>query len=255
MISHEASYTISGERHNNIGQDPRYGRENVGVSERWISMIIGGSLLFYGLRRGLRKGMLPSLAGSALLYRGATGHCSLYHVLGVDTSDYQRPGVSVPHGQGVKIERSIVVNKSPEELYQFWRDAENLPRFMSHIATVQTSGSRSRWKMKSVGGTEVEWDAEILNDKPNELIAWRTLEGAEVDHAGSVHFERVAGDHGTKVKVVMEYRPPAGNIGVAMAKLLGEEPEQILDTDLRRFKQLMETGEITSAEREPRSLA
>jgi uncharacterized membrane protein len=254
MISNEANYTIPGERHNNIGQDRRYGRENVGVSERWISMIIGGGLLLYGLRQGLLKGMLPSLAGSALIYRGATGHSSLYRMLGIDTSDYKRPGVSVPHGQGVKIERSIVVNKSPEELYHFWRDAENLPRFMSHVATVQTLGSRSRWKMKSVAGTEVEWDAEIVNDKPNELIAWRTLEGAQVDHAGSVHFERLAGDHGTKVKVVMEYRPPAGNIGVAMAKLFGDEPEQILDTDLRRFKQLMETGDMASAEHGPRGL-
>jgi len=252
MISNEASYTIPGERHDNIGQVSSYRSENVGVTERWASIFIGGGLLLYGLRQGWR-GILPSIAGSALVYRGATGHCSLYNFLGLDTSEYKRPGVSVPHGQGVKIERSIIVNKSPEELYRFWRNLENLPRFMSHVATVQALGeSRSRWKMKSVAGKEVEWDAEIVNDKPDELIAWRTLEGADMHHAGSVHFEKIPGDHGAKVRVIMEYRPPAGRIGIAVAKTFGEEPEQILDTDLRRFKQLMETGDMVSAEGEPR---
>ena len=251
MISNQAD-TLPGERHNNIGQDLGYREgKNVGVSERWASIVIGGGLLLYGLRHGFGKGILPSLAGTALVYRGATGRCSVYHALGIYTSEQKRPGVSVPHGQGIKIERSIIVNRSPEELYQFWRDPENLPRFMSHVTTVQSMGSRSRWKIKSVAGAEFEWLAEIVNDKANELIAWRTLEGAEVDHAGSVHFEKLAVGHGTNVKVVMEYRPPAGNIGVAVARLFGEEPEQILDNDLRRFKQLMEAGDITSAERAP----
>lgn len=244
MIPNAANYTTPGERHNNIGQVGGYTSENVGVTERWASMLIGSGLLLYGVRQGWR-GILPSLAGTALVYRGATGHCSLYGILGIDTSEQKRPGVSVPHGQGVKIERSIVVDKSPEELYRFWRNPENLPRFMSHVATVQAAGeSRSRWKVKSVTGQEYEWDAEIVNDKPAELIAWRTLEGADMNHAGSVHFERLTGDQSAKVKVVMEYRPPAGNIGVAVAKMLGEEPEQILDTDLRRFKELMETGNV-----------
>jgi uncharacterized membrane protein len=248
----EATYTTAGERYNNIGQDKGHRNYNVGAPERWASMIIGGGLLLYGLSR---KGILATLAGGALVYRGATGRCSIYDMLGVDTSEQRRPGVSVPHRQGVKVERSIVVNKSPDELYQFWRNPENLPRFMSHVASVQgLGGNRSHWKMKSVGGTQLEWDAEIVNDKPNELIAWRTLEGADVDHAGSVHFERLPGEHGTKVKVIMEYRPPAGQLGVAVAKLFGEEPEQILDNDLRRFKQLMETGDVVSAQRESGSV-
>jgi uncharacterized membrane protein len=104
--------------------------------------------------------------------------------------------------------------------------------------------------MKSVAGTEFQWDAEIFNDKAGELIAWRTLEGADLDHAGSVHFERLPGDRGTEVKVVMEYRPPAGKLGVAVAKVMGEEPEQVIDTDLRRFKELMETGVVA----EPQNL-
>ncbi len=224
---------------------------NVGSKERWLSAIIGGALLLYGVKRARRNGLLPALLGGALVYRGATGHCSVYKLAGIDTADQKRPGVSVPHGQGVKVEHSMVVNKSPEELYRFWRNPENLPRFMSHVASVQTFGDkRSHWKMKSVAGTEFQWDAEIFNDKAGELIAWRTLEGADLDHAGSVHFERLPGDRGTEVKVVMEYRPPAGKLGVAVAKVMGEEPEQVIDTDLRRFKELMETGVVA----EPQNL-
>jgi uncharacterized membrane protein len=126
---------------------------------------------------------------------------------------------------------------------------------MSHVASVQALGpNRSRWTMKAVAGNAFDWEAEIVNDKPHELIAWRTLEGGDVDHAGSVHFEKLPAERGTKVRVVMEYRPPAGQIGVAIAKTLGQEPEQILDTDLRRFKQLVETGGIVSAQGEPHSV-
>jgi uncharacterized membrane protein len=249
MISQEAINRTAGKRYNNIGKDSP--GDNVGVAERWASMIIGGGLLLYGLSR---KGILTTLAGGALVYRGAMGRRSIYNMFGIDTPD-KRPGVSVPHRQGVKVEKSIIVNKSTEDLYRFWRNPENLPRFMSHVASVRAlDANRSRWKMKTVAGTEVEWDAEIVNDKPNELIAWRTLEGADVDHAGSVHFDGLPGERGTKVKVVMEYRPPAGQIGVAVAKLFGEEPEQILENDLRRFKQLMETGDVLSTDREAQTL-
>jgi uncharacterized membrane protein len=249
MIS-DRNDTIAGERHNNIAQGKR--RLNVGGAERWASMILGSGLLLFGLGR---KRIPAALAGGALLYRGASGYCGLYSLLGIDTAGEKRPSVSVPHGQGVKVERSIVVDKSPEELYQFWRNPENLPRFMGHVASVEALGpNRSHWRMKAVGGKEFAWQAEIVNDKPHELIAWRSLDGADVDHAGSVHFERLATGRGTRVRVVMEYRPPAGQIGVAIAKSLGEEPEQILDSDLRRFKQLLETGDVVSAQGEPHEL-
>jgi uncharacterized membrane protein len=251
MTANQESYELAGERHNNLGQGKQ--NPNVGTIERWASLILGGGLLLFGLGR---KRIPAALAGGALLYRGATGYCGLYSVLGIDTSEEKRSSVSVPHGQGVKVERSIVVNRSPEELYQFWRNPENLPQFMSHIASVQALGpNRSRWTMKAVVGRSFDWEAEIVNDKPNELIAWRTLEGADVDHAGSVHFERLTADRGTNVRVIMEYRPPAGQIGVAVAKILGEEPDQILDTDLRRFKQLLEGGEVGSARGEAHGIA
>jgi uncharacterized membrane protein len=232
-----------------LDQDRRGARfQNMSETERWASLAVGAGLLALGLRQGIREGLMFAVTGGALLYRGATGQCPLYKVAGIDTSaDRPRPGVSVPHGRGVKIEHSVFINKSPEELYRFWRQFENLPRFMDHLASVKTEGDqRSHWVVKTIGNAEISWDAEIVNDVPNELIAWRTVENADVDHAGSVRFERSG--QGTRVKVTMEYRPPAGKVGVGLAKLFGQEPRQMIDSDLRRFKQLMESGEVVSTE-------
>jgi uncharacterized membrane protein len=144
----------------------------------------------------------------------------------------------------VKVEKAVTVNRSPEELYHFWRHLENLPRFMSNLEEVHENGNRSHWVAKGPLGTKVEWDAEVINEKPNELIAWRSLDGAEVDNAGSVHFERLPGGRGTEVKVTLKYDPPAGKAGAAVAKLFGRDAEQEIEEDLRHFKQIMEAGEI-----------
>ena len=232
-----------------LDQDRRGARShNMSETERWVSLAVGAGLLAVGLRKGILDSLMFALTGGALLYRGATGRCPLYKVAGIDTSsDRPRPGVSVPHGRGVKIEHSVFINKSPEELYSFWRQFENLPRFMDHLASVKTEGDqRSHWVVKTIGNAEISWDAEIVNDVANELIAWRTVENSDVDHAGSVRFEGAG--QGTRVKVTMEYRPPAGKVGVGVAKLFGQEPRQMIESDLRRFKQLMESGEVVSVE-------
>ena len=232
-----------------LNQDRRGARSlNMGQAERWVSLVLGGGLLALGLKQGIRDGMVLAVTGGALLYRGATGQCPLYKVAGVDTSTGRpRPAVSVPHGRGVKVENSVLINKSPEELYRYWRQFENLPRFMDHLVSVKTEGDqRSHWVVKSIGNAEVSWDAEIVNDVPNELIAWRTVEESDVDHAGSVRFEGTG--RGTRVKVTLEYRPPAGKVGVGLAKLFGQEPRQMIENDLRRFRQLMESGEVVSVE-------
>lgn len=146
---------------------------------------------------------------------------------------------------GIHAQGSCIVNATPEEVYQFWRNFENLPRFMRHVNSVTELGDgRSHWKVKGPAGMEVEWDATIVGDVPNEVITWRTLENADVDHAGAVRFERAAGGRGTIVRVNIEYKPLGGVLGAAVAKLFGEEPEQQLDDDLRRFKQVMEVGEV-----------
>jgi uncharacterized membrane protein len=231
-----------------LDQDRRGARSvNMGETERWVSLLIGGGLVALGLKQGIRDGLMLAITGGALLYRGVTGQCPLYKVAGIDTSSTRpRSVVSVPHGRGVKVESSVLIDKSAEELYAFWRDLENLPRFMDNLVSVKSQGDqRSHWVVKTIGNAEISWDAEIVNDIPNELIAWRTVENSDIDHAGSVRFEPTGSV--TRVKVTMEYRPPAGKLGLGLAKLFGQEPQQMIESDLRRFKQLMESAQIASA--------
>jgi uncharacterized membrane protein len=147
---------------------------------------------------------------------------------------------------------SIVINRPPEELYRFWRDFQNLPRFMFHIDSVGiVSEGRSHWVVKAPAGGSVEWDAEILEDRPNEMISWRTVEGSDVRHSGTVRFLPASGGRGTTVRVEIEYCPPGGVLGMQIAKLFGREPGQQVQEDLRRLKQLMEAGEIITTEGQP----
>jgi uncharacterized membrane protein len=223
---------------------------NVGQTERWASALVGGGLAIYGLTRRTWSGVVLALVGGTLIHRGSTGHCYMYDALGVNTAETtDNPLVSVPAGQGIKVEKSVTVNKSPEELYRFWRNFENLPRFMNHLESVKDLGDgRSHWVARAPAGKTVEWDAEIYNEKENELIAWRSLEGADVDNAGSVRFEPATGGRGTVVRVTLKYDPPGGALGALFAKLFGEEPSQQIEEDLRRFKQVMEAGEVPTTE-------
>ena len=156
---------------------------------------------------------------------------------------------SEPKRRTVHVLRSITIDRSPEEVYAFWRDFENLPRFMEHLESVQVTGERrSHWKAKAPAGRSVEWDAEMTEDVSGERIAWRSLAGADVPNRGVVRFVRAPGDAGTEVHVDLHYDPPAGRAGAAIAKLFGEEPELQLASDLRRFKQVLETGEVVRSD-------
>ena len=147
----------------------------------------------------------------------------------------------------VHVETSIVIDKSPQELFSFWRDFKNLPLFMKHLESVtSTDYERTHWVAKGIGGLKVEWDAEIYNEIEDELIAWRSVDEADVVNAGSVRFQAAPTGHGTYVRVTLNYNPPAGVLGASMAQLLGKEPGQMIKEELRRFKQLMETGEIAT---------
>jgi len=144
-----------------------------------------------------------------------------------------------------QVKNSLIINRAPEELYQFWHNFENLPNIMKNLEQVRTTGERrSHWVAKAPAGTSVEWDAEVTEDRPNELIAWRSLEGSEVENSGSVRFEPAPGNRGTIVKVEINYTPPGGALGKLVAKLFGEDPGQMAQESLRCFKQLMETGEV-----------
>lgn len=143
----------------------------------------------------------------------------------------------------IHVERSIRINRSPEELYQFWRNFENLPRFMNHLEAVHIlDEQRSHWVTKAPLGNKVEWDAEITDDNPNELICWRSLPGADIDNQGCVSFRISDFEAGTEVKVTMDYKPPGGLAGAVVATLFGEEPSQQLWEDLWRLKQEIERG-------------
>ena len=152
----------------------------------------------------------------------------------------------------IEVRQAVTVNRPPEELYHYWRNFENLPRFMSHLESVQQNGDRrSHWKAKGPAGVTVEWDAEITEDRPNERIAWRSTENADVGNSGSVRFSPAPGGRGTEVLVEMTYTPPGGSAGAAVAKLFGEEPQTQTYDDMRRFKQVMETGEIVRSDASP----
>jgi uncharacterized membrane protein len=154
--------------------------------------------------------------------------------------------------QNIKVEKTVTIDKPAAELYSFWRRLENLPRFTRHLQDVTVSSdSRSHWVTRGPLGGTVEWDAEIIDDRPNELIAWKSVPGADVDNAGSVQFKPAPGNRGTEVKVVTTYNPPGGAIGDMLAKLFGESPKQQIGDDLARFKMLMEAGEIATNDGQP----
>lgn len=145
----------------------------------------------------------------------------------------------------IHLTKSVTVMKPRAEVYQFWRRLERLPSFMIHLVSVaEESTIRSHWVAHAPGGTRVEWDAEIVDQRENELISWRSCEGSDIPNAGTVRFKDAPADRGTEVRVELNYDAPAGKAGAVVAKWFGEEPGQQLTDDLRRFKQVMETGEV-----------
>jgi len=197
--------------------------------------------------------VLESWLESQVAYRGLPGHCHLYGALGVNTAEHHGPATSIPAGHGYKVEESVTVHRTAAELFAMWRRLDQLPRFMKNLKEVRTlDGNRSHWVAQGPLGAPAEWDAEIINERPNELIAWRSLPGSTVDTAGSVHFEPAAG--GTQVRVVLKYDPPGGKLGAAAAWVLGAAPEEQLRSDLRRFKQLAEAEEEAGTDRFGRRL-
>ena len=158
-------------------------------------------------------------------------------------------------GAGIRMTRSVVVNRPPHELYAFWRAFENFPRFMYHVNSVRATGpGMSHWVVSGPAGSTVEWDSRITADTPNELIAWQSLEGADVENSGVVRFEPRAGNRGTIVRVDLEYRPPGGRAAKLAAMLFNESPEQQIYDDLHRFKQIVETGEVVRSDGSPEGM-
>ncbi|MBZ0157316.1 MAG: SRPBCC family protein [Alphaproteobacteria bacterium] len=227
------------------GREEIRGRKtvNVGRMERWLSLLGGGLLTLRGIRRKSLPGKALALAGSYLMYRGKTGHCNLYEAMGISTAAERK--------RGVRVERSITVNRPPEVVYQYWRNLENLPNFMDHLESVRVSGGRSHWVAKTPVGGTVEWDAETTREIENELIGWRSLPGSEVQNEGEVQFRRAPGNRGTEIKLKITYFPPGGAAGEAMGKLFNVITDRTIAQDLRTFKQIIETGEVATSAAQP----
>ena len=240
-------------------------RINIANVERAAS-VIGRSLLVYSALRHWRwLTIATAVTGAALIRRGVTGHCEAYGALGFSTRK-SGDNVSVPYRHGIRVHSSITVNKPRFEVYSFWRALENLPSFMQHLEKVRETGKFvSHWEARTSLGQTVAWDAEMITDDPGQLIAWRSLPGADVDNAGSVRFADVSGhgasgnggsgNRGTEVHVELSYVPPGGVIGAWLIKALGQNPKEQIQQDLRHFKMMIETGEVPQTQRETRKAA
>ena len=219
---------------------------NVGPAERRASMVGGAALALSGLRSIGKKNFLPGLAmmaaGGLFLYRGKTGHCDLYEAIGADTVHTSN--------SGLRIEKAVTIGLPPKQVYEFWRNLENLPLFMKHLESVQITGERtSHWKAAGPGGVSAEWDAEMMEDTPGQQISWHSVGKADVPNKGTVEFKEAPGSRGTEVKVAIDYYPPGGAAGKSAAKLAQGLNSQQLEEDLKRLKQVLEVGEETTAKR------
>jgi uncharacterized membrane protein len=214
---------------------------NVNDWERLISVSAGAGLLA-AAALGL-SGRRPMVwTGLGLVARGLGGVCPVNAALGRDRyRDY--PELALAGPRGIRVNESIVIDRPAPQLFTFWRDLRNLPHVVSHVERIDVlDDRRSHWVLRGPAGIRVSWDAEILNEVPSELIAWRSLPGSDVASAGSVRFQPTADGAATEVRVKMQYEPPGGKLGASIAWLAGQGPAALLREDLQRFKQLLENG-------------
>jgi uncharacterized membrane protein len=218
---------------------------SLSAAEKWLALGTGALLLVFGASRRSPAGAWLAVSSAPLLYRGLTGHWPAI----VDGS-FQPDDTRVALGgeRGVHVRESIRLERPVADVYRFWRRLENFPRFMAHLRHVaETPDGTSHWVADGPAGLAVEWDAEIINEVEDKVLAWKSLPGSDVVTAGSVNFREVRGGRGTQVSVHLQYAPPAGKAGALIASLFGREPSQTIREDLRRFKQLLEAGEISRA--------
>jgi uncharacterized membrane protein len=213
-------------------------------SPAWLWARVGGDLMDLGL------------LGRALKNHDGRGirrtEAALAMVLGITGVDIYGAVTRTRQKTPMDLAAAVTVGRSQREVYDLWRRLESLPQFMAHVDEVRTSGqSRTHWRASAPFGQTVEWDAEITDDRPGERIAWRSVDGAPIENEGDVRFVPAPGNRGTEIHVTLHYSMPAGKLGEAVARYFGEDPHQQLDDDLRRFKQLAETGEVVRSEGAP----
>lgn len=219
--------------------------------EPWLWSRVAGDAMDLAL---LASGMVGAdedermrLIGSTVAVAGVTA-LDVYAARCAHAQPRSAPGALRRDGS-VRVEHTLTINRSPEECYRLWRSSEALPRFMKHVESVQSLDERRQhWVVKGPGGTKVEWDAEITRDEPGTLIAWQSLPDSEVRNSGAIRFLPAPGGRGTFVSVTMQYEPPGGALGKTVAMLMGEDPQVTVKEDMRRFKALLETGEVPTTE-------
>jgi uncharacterized membrane protein len=228
-------------------------QDGQGGALRWAAVAAGAGLAVYGLSRRSLGGVALAAAGGGLIARGL-----LQGQAGAEPGDdewetgRERRQDAAQEAGAVHVEKTITIEKSPADLYQFWHNFENLPRFMDNLESVTTGGDgRSHWVAKAPLGSHAEWDAEVTADEPNQRIAWAAVAGSDVQNAGEVRFVPAPGERGTEVHVRLDYKPPGGKAGAMVAKLFGDEPGQQVGDDLRRLKQILEAGEVATTAGQP----
>lgn len=215
---------------------------NIHPVERVVSAAIGGMLAVAGVRKHSIGGLALLLAAAENMRRAITGRSFLYQALGIRTASTGQGAAttSVPYELGTRVEEAITVNRPRREVYRFWRELSNLPRFMKHVKSVEITGPRtSRWVAEGPAGTLVSWNAELINEVEGRLLGWRSVEGSEVASAGSVQFRDGAAGS-TEVVVRLSYNPPAGTVGSIVARLMDADPQDEIHADLIRLKDHLE---------------
>jgi uncharacterized membrane protein len=219
-----------------------HNRSSLADAENWLAFGAGALLLLVGASRRSAVGACLAVSSAPLLFRGITGRWP--DVLnGHLQPDSTKTALGGEHG--VHVGESVRLEVPIADVYCFWRRLDNLPRFMTHLNRVtENADGTSHWVAAGPAGLAVEWDAEVINEIENEMLAWRSLPGSDIVTAGSVKFDAARGGRGTQVSVHLQYAPPAGKAGAFIASLFGREPSQTVREDLRHFKQMLEAGEI-----------
>lgn len=218
----------------------------------WLWSRVAGDVMDLALLGNAARSPAARRDRIALAAAAVAGIAVLDVIAGRDNQQRKLHGQGLGRDGEVRLEKAITINRPAADCYRMWHDFESFPRFMRHLESVRLTGAnRMRWVARGPAGSTVEWDAEVTADEPERLLAWRSLEGAEVENHGTVRFERAPGGRGTIIRVQLAYRPPGGGAGALVARMFGEEPSMQIDEDLRRFKWLIETGEIPTTVGQP----
>jgi uncharacterized membrane protein len=223
------------------------GEINVGNVERAASFAGGIAMMALGVQRRSLASIPLALLGGALIYRGASGHCSVYSAMDINTATKK---LADRHTETVEISRKLTIDKPKSEVYAFWRKLENLPRFMHHLEEVkQIDERRSHWVAVAPAHMgRISWDAVIVDEKENERLSWRSISDAMIENSGEVIFRDAPDGYGTELQVQIRYSPPAGAAGGAIMRLFNPVFSSLISEDVQRFKQVMETGKLSSSD-------